>query len=59
MNIIVDLNTLNTTSATGSTVNLSGNAEYHDCSTSTGAEIDAEKLVTTETYATSTTGGLI
>ena len=59
VNIIVDLNTLNTTSATGSTVNLSGNAEYHDCSTSTGAEIDAEKLTTTETYATSTTGGLI
>ena len=56
---IVGLNTLNTTSATGSTVNLSGNAEYHDCSTSTGAEIDAEKLSTTETYATSTTGGLI
>ena len=59
LNIIVDLNTLNTTSATGSTVNLSGNAEYHDCSTSTGAEINAEKLITTETYATSTTGGLI
>ena len=59
VNIIVDLNTLNTTSATGSTVNLSGNAEYHDCSTSTGAEIDAEKLTTTETYAMSTTGGLI
>ena len=59
VNIIVALNTLNTTSATGSTVNLSGNAEYHDCSTSTGAEIDAEKLTTTETYATSTTGGLI
>ena len=59
LNIIVDLNTLNTTSATGSTVNLSGNAEYHDCSTSTGAEINAEKLITTETYATATTGGLI
>ena len=59
VNVIVALNTLNTTSATGSTVNLSGNAEYHDCSTSTGAEIDAEKLATTETYATSTTGGLI
>ena len=59
LNFIVALNTLNTTSATGSTVNLSGNAEYHDCSTSTGAEIDAEKLTTTETYATSTTGGLI
>ena len=59
LNFIVSLNTLNTTSATGSTVNLSGNAEYHDCSTSTGAEIDAEKLTTTETYATSTTGGLI
>ena len=59
VNIIVDLNTLNTTSATGSTVNLLGNAEYHDCSTSTGAEIDAQKLTTTETYATSTTGGLI
>ena len=59
LNFIVVLNTLNTTSATGSTVNLSGNAEYHDCSTSTGAEIDAEKLTTTETYATSTTGGLI
>ena len=59
LNFIVALNTLNTTSATGSTVNLSGNAEYHDCSTSTGAEIDAEKLITTETYATSTTGGLI
>ena len=59
LNFIVALNTLNTTSATGSTVNLSGNAEYHDCSSSTGAEIDAEKLTTTETYATSTTGGLI
>ena len=59
LNFIVSLNTLNTTSATGSTVNLSGNAKYHDCSTSTGAEIDAEKLTTTETYATSTTGGLI
>ena len=59
LNFIVALNTLNTTSATGSTVNLSGNAEYHDCSTSTGAEIDAEKLTTTETYATCTTGGLI
>ena len=59
VNIIVDLNTLNTTSATGSTVNLSGNTEYHDCSTSTGAEINAEKLTPTETYATSTTGGLI
>ena len=59
LNFIVALNTLNTTSATGSTVNLSGNAEYHDCSTSTGAEIDAEKLTTSETYATSTTGGLI
>ena len=59
LNFIVALNTLNTTSATGSTVNLSGNAEYHDCSTSTGAEIDAEKITTTETYATSTTGGLI
>ena len=45
VNIIVALNTLNTTSATGSTVNLSGNAEYHDCSTSTGAEINAEKLL--------------
>ena len=59
LNFIVALNTLNTTSATGSTVNLSGNAEYHDCSSSTGAEIDAEKLTTTETYATCTTGGLI
>jgi hypothetical protein len=59
VNIIVDLNTLNTTSATGSTVILSGKAEYHDCSTSTGAEINAEKLITIETYATSTTGGLI
>ena len=59
MNIIVDLNTLNTTSSTGSTINLTGKAEYHDCSTSTGAEINAEKLKTTETYATSNTGGLI
>ena len=59
LNFIVALNTLNTTYATGSTVNLSGNAEYHDCSNYTGAEIDAEKLTTTETYATSTTGGLI
>ena len=55
----VSLNTLNTISSTGSTVNLSGNAKYHDCSTSTGAEIKAEKLTTTETYAASTTGGLI
>ena len=59
LNFIVALNTLNPTSATGATVNLSGNAEYHDCSTSTGAEIDAEKLTNSETYATSTTGGLI
>jgi len=59
MNIIVSLNTLNTTSASGSTINISGFTEYHDCSTSTGAEINAEKLKTTETYASSTTGGLI
>ena len=59
MNFNVSLNTLNTISSTGSTVSLSGNAKYHDCSTSTGAEIKAEKLTTTETYAASTTGGLI
>ena len=59
VNVIVNLNTLNTTSATGSTINISGKAEYHDCSTSTGAEISAENLYTTETYASSTTGGLI
>ena len=58
-NLIISLNTLNTVAATGANINLSGNVEYHDCSTSTGAEINAEKLTTTETYATSTTGGLI
>ena len=36
-----------------------GKSEYHDTTVSTGAEINAEKLTTTETYATSTTGGVL
>ena len=58
-NFLVNLNTLNTIAATGANINLSGKAEYHDTTVSTGAEINAEKLTTTETYATSTTGGVL
>ena len=58
-NFLVNLNTLNTIAATGANINLSGKAEYHDTTVSTGAEINAEKLTTTETYASSTTGGVL
>ena len=58
-NFLVNLNTLNTVAATGANINISGKVEYHDTPVSTGAEINAEKLRTTETYATSTTGGVL
>ena len=58
-NFLVNLNTLNTIAATGANINLSGKSQYHDATVSTGAEINAEKLTTTETYATSTTGGVL
>jgi hypothetical protein len=58
-NLIVNLNTLNTTAATGANINISGKTEYHDTSSSTGAEIKAKDLVSNETYATATTGGVL
>ena len=58
-NLLVVLNTLNTTAATGANINISGEADYHDGSVSTGAEINAQKLKTIETYASSTTGGVL
>ena len=58
-NMLINLNTFNTTAATGANINVSGTAEYHDSSVSTGAEINAEKLMTTETYASATTGGVL
>ena len=58
-NFLINLNTLNSTAATGANINLSGKAEYHDTTASTGGEINAEKLTTTETYASSTTGGVL
>ena len=58
-NFLINLNTLNTTAATGANINLSGKAEYHDTTASMGGEINAEKLTTTETYASSTTGGVL
>ena len=57
--MLIKLNTFNTTAATGANINVSGTAEYHDSSVSTGAEINAEKLMTTETYASATTGGVL
>ena len=58
-NLTLDLNTLGTTAATGASIILSGGVEYHDTSSSTGAEINAIKLMTTETYANATTGGVL
>lgn len=58
-NLIVKLNSLNTVSTTGAIITVSGIVDYHDCSSSTGAEINAENLNTIETYANSTTGGLV
>ena len=58
-NLLVVLNTLNTTAATGASINISGEADYHDGSVSTGAETNAQKLKTIETYASSTTGGAL
>ena len=58
-NMLINLNTFNTTATTGANINVSGRAEYHDSSVSTGAEINAEKLITTETYASATTGGVL
>ena len=58
-NLTLDLNTLGTIAATGASIILSGDVEYHDTSASTGAEINAVKLMTTETYANATTGGVL
>ena len=58
-NLTVDLNTLTTTAATGANINISGFTEYHDTTSSTGAKIKAKDLVSSETYATATTGGVI
>ena len=58
-NLTVNLNTLNTTAATGANINISGKTEYHDTSSSSGAEIKARDLVSNETYATATTGGVL
>ena len=58
-NLIVDLNTLNTTAATGANINISGKTEYHDTSSSSGAEINAKDLASNESYATATTGGVL
>lgn len=58
-NMLINLNTFNTIATTGANINVSGRAEYHDSSVSTGAEINAEKLMTTETYASATTGGVL
>ena len=58
-NLTVNLNTLNTTAATGANINISGKTEYHDTSSSSGAEIKAKDLVSNETYATATTGGVL
>jgi len=58
-NFILELNTLNSTSTTGAKITISGKTEYHDCSASTGAEIDAKDLTTRDTYASSTTGGVL
>ena len=58
-NLILKLNSLNTVSTTGAIITVSGIVDYHDCSSSTGGEINAENLNTIETYATSTTGGLV
>tara|TARA_X000001036_G_scaffold318769_1_gene297195 strand:+ start:27 stop:704 length:678 start_codon:yes stop_codon:yes gene_type:complete len=58
-NLTLDLNSLGTTAVTGATIILSGKVEYHDTSTSTGAEINAVKLITTETYANATSGGIL
>lgn len=58
-NLILELNTLNSTAATGSNITLSGKVEFHDTSSSTGAEVNAVGLLTTETYANATTGGVL
>ena len=58
-NLILELNTLNSTAATGSNITLSGKVEYHDTSSSTGAEVNAVGLLTTETYDNSTTVGVL
>ena len=57
IDVLLDLNTFNSTAATGATINVSGKVNYHDSSVSTGAEINAQKLTTDETYASATTGG--
>tara|TARA_X000001036_G_C20557386_1_gene756934 strand:+ start:53 stop:730 length:678 start_codon:yes stop_codon:yes gene_type:complete len=58
-NLIVALNSLNTTATTGANISVSGEAIYHDTSASTGGVVEAQELKTTETYASSTTGGVL
>ncbi len=57
--LVVNLNTLKTTAATGATIEISGESVFHETTATTEANINAQKLTTVETEAVSNTGGIV
>tara|TARA_S200000501_G_scaffold318191_1_gene311886 strand:- start:14646 stop:15323 length:678 start_codon:yes stop_codon:yes gene_type:complete len=58
-NFVFNINTLNTTAASGANINVSGKTEYHDSTASTGAKINAQDLLAEEAYVSSTSGAVL
>ena len=57
--LVVNLNTLKTTAATGASIEISGESAFHETIVTTEAKINAQKLTTVESEAVSNTGGIV
>lgn len=57
--LVVNLNTLKTTAATGAKIEISGESVFHETTVTTESNINAQKLTTVETEAVSNTGGVV
>ena len=57
--LVVNLNTLKTTAATGAKIEISGESVFHETTVTTEANINAQILTTVETQAVSNTGGIV
>ena len=57
--MVVNLNTLKTTAATGANIEIAGESAFHETTVTTEAKINAQNLTTSETEAVSNTGGVI
>jgi uncharacterized protein YjfI (DUF2170 family) len=57
--LVVNLNTLKTTAATGAKIEISGESVFHETTVTTESNINAQKLTTVETEAVSNTGGIV